>query len=378
MAQSPFGDIPLFRELQRLLSANEGPINYEIARQVAISVVVDESGWAPDQKDARAFEDAVREAEVLVAGFTRLRAAEPAQTVLLSRRTWIDSTMTAWAWVLEHLARRLGGELADAPEESGPEAPLGAAIKQMAPLLVGIQTGQLLGNLANRMLGRYDIPIPRDDDGRLLFVVPNITEVMRDYNLGDGFIRWLAAREVTPHLIVAAVPWMERYWRNLIIEVVDSIELDVSDLERRLMELQSGGLDPNSLAQPGEALPFASTDRHRRAQNNLRAFETLVAGYAAHASIAVSPTLVGEDAPRFAEAMTRYRATGDEAESMLSQLLGLVLDRSAQISGATFCAAVAQLKGIDSLNQVWAAPDNVPTLEEIVDPFVWMDRVLDA
>jgi uncharacterized protein (DUF2342 family) len=36
-----------------------------------------------------------------------------------------------------------------------------------------------------------------------------------------------------------------------------------------------------------------------------------------------------------------------------------------------------QLKGLPALNQMWAAPDNVPTLNEIKDPFAWMERVLD-
>ncbi|HZA20057.1 MAG TPA: hypothetical protein VE889_04305, partial [Actinomycetota bacterium] len=41
MTQEPFGDIPLFREIQRLLQAGGGgPINLEIARQVATAVAL--------------------------------------------------------------------------------------------------------------------------------------------------------------------------------------------------------------------------------------------------------------------------------------------------------------------------------------------------
>jgi uncharacterized protein (DUF2342 family) len=35
-----------------------------------------------------------------------------------------------------------------------------------------------------------------------------------------------------------------------------------------------------------------------------------------------------------------------------------------------------KLRGIRSLNSMWEAPDNLPTLEEIRDPFTWMERVL--
>ena len=37
MTQDPFGDIPLFREIQRLLASGGGPVNLEIARQIALA-----------------------------------------------------------------------------------------------------------------------------------------------------------------------------------------------------------------------------------------------------------------------------------------------------------------------------------------------------
>ena len=46
MSQQPFGDIPLFRELQKLLSSGEGPINTEIARQVGGAVAA-QAGTEP-------------------------------------------------------------------------------------------------------------------------------------------------------------------------------------------------------------------------------------------------------------------------------------------------------------------------------------------
>jgi uncharacterized protein (DUF2342 family) len=36
---------------------------------------------------------------------------------------------------------------------------------------------------------------------------------------------------------------------------------------------------------------------------------------------------------------------------------------------------VVQIEGIASLNRVWAAADNLPSLAEIKDPFAWMERL---
>ena len=81
--EQPFGvppgdvwnDVPLFREIQRVLMSSSGPVNWELARQVGIA----SASWgtedpAPGEADRRGFEEAVRVAELQVAGFTGLEA----------------------------------------------------------------------------------------------------------------------------------------------------------------------------------------------------------------------------------------------------------------------------------------------------------------
>ena len=62
---------------------------------------------------------------------------------------------------------------------------------------------------------------------------------------------------------------------------------------------------------------------------------------------------------------------------MLRAMLGWISDPALEQSGITFCNAVVELRGIAALNKVWEAPDNLPTLAEVRDPFQWIERVLD-
>jgi putative hydrolase len=248
---------------------------------------------------------------------------------------------------------------------------------QVAPLLVGIQVGTLVGRLARDVLGRYDHPIPRDDDGRLLFVDPNVARLATEYDLDDAFIRWLALDGAAHHLVLTQAPWINRYWRSLVVEVVDAMEIDVGELQTRMMDLQSQG--PAALEEglgAGAALPLVPTDRHRRALARLRSFLAGVEGYARHATAAVAGTVVG-DVTQVEEGVARHRLRGNEAEAMLKTILGVSLDRELEAAGTTFCAAVVKLKGIAALNEMWAAPDNLPSYDEIKDPFAWMERVLE-
>ncbi len=154
MGQDPFGEIPLFKELQRLLAGGSGPINLEIARQVAASIAGSDEN-DPDHAAARSFAAAVREAEVLLSGYSRLSLEEPAQTDVLSRSEWVNTTLTSWNWVFERLASRFTSVLGG-PDEQGEPPETGGmglgVLGQIVPLLMGMQVGTLVGHLADDVL----------------------------------------------------------------------------------------------------------------------------------------------------------------------------------------------------------------------------------
>ncbi|MDQ3952490.1 MAG: zinc-dependent metalloprotease [Actinomycetota bacterium] len=375
----PWGDIPLFREIQRILASSKGPVNVEMASQVAVALATQEGDAAPDARRTQALSDAVREAEPVLAGYTRLAVDEPASVHTTSRAEWASATLSAWGWLFEHVAGKLAGGMGGPEEaEDAPPGDLTAALGQIAPLLVGIQVGTLVGRLAHDAIGRYDHPIPRDDDGRLLFVDPNVARLASEYGFDEAaFVRSLALGSAARHLVVAQAPWIARYWRSLVVEVVDAMEIDVGELQSRMMDLQSQG--PAALQEglgSGAALPLVPTDRHRRALGRLRSFLAAVEGYAGHATGAVAGVW-GGPSTQVEEGLARHRLKGSEAEAMLKSILGVSLDRELDAAGTTFCAAVVKLKGIAALNLMWAAPDNLPSYEEIKDPFAWIERVAD-
>jgi putative hydrolase len=380
MSQDPFGDIPLFREIQRILASGEGPINLEIARQVAVAAATQGlTEPSPQPEAARVLSGAVHEAEILLSGYTRLNVDEPMQSRVMNRATWVASTLDSWKWLFERLATRFVAQVREGEEDAGTGNPMQTAMGQVAPLLLGLQTGTLVGALAQEALGRYDLPIPRDDDGRLLFVEPNIAAVAAEYSFDDiQFKRWFALHEAARHLAGTARPWVDRYARSLLTDLVDAIEIDAGELERRLVDLQTKGMEAlqEGLEGTDQTLPIAPTERHRRALDRFRGFVAVAEGYASHAATAVAQEIVPNSAD-VDEGMTRRSASGSEGRQLLASVLGISFDRELQVAGRTFCAAVVQLKGLKALNALWDAPDNLPSLPEVKDPFQWMERVLD-
>jgi putative hydrolase len=381
MTQGPFGDIPLFREIQKLIDSAQGqPVNLEIARQVATAVALGGAQETNDPAIERALVEAVHPAELLLSGYTRLPLDEPVRATAVDRQGWVTATLEGWGWLFEHMSVRFTNEMTKlASEEGAAVGPIGAAMGPIAPLFLGLQVGTLVGHLAKESLGRYDIPIARQDGGRLFVVGPNVGAAADEYSLErEAVVRWLAVREIARHLALNSAPWVLSYSRSLITEVVDSTDIDMSDLQRRLVELQSQS--PEAIGEEsgfdGE-IPFLATERRTKAVERLQAFAAAVEGYAAHSSGAVAPEVLPE-AARIEEAMARRAIGVGPGRKMLDNLMGTSIDASLRAAGTTFCAAVVQLRGITTLNEMWAAPDNSPTLEEIKDPFAWLERVAPA
>ena len=377
----PFGDIPLFRELQRILASGDGPINFEIARQIAGTIATASPDPTPSPDALRELAGAVRDAEVLIVGYTRSALEEPLTARTTGRASWVLAALDGWKWLLEALARRFTSELSGVGAETGSGAanPMAQMMGQIAPLLLGIQTGTVVGHLSMDALARHDPPIPWDDDASLFFVSPNLDRIAAEYDFDASmFRRWMALHEVARQVIVVATPWVSRYHRSLLVALIEAIEIDTDDMERRLIDLQSGGAEAlRSGAGMDQLIPVSQTERYRKALSNLRSFLAIFEGYAEHAAGAVAGSLLG-DTSRIDEGMARQRHTASEGKTMLASVLGIERDRALETAGKTFCNAVVQLKGITALNHVWAAPDNLPLLSEIKDPFAWIERVLEG
>src|SRR5919198_1517945 len=154
-----FGRIPLFREFARLMATGGGPVNWELARQVAVATAAGADalgalpglpapGAAPAPGEARAWDDRLRLAELWVEPATSLPGP--------------DRTVTAP--LVGPGARRMAealGPLAGGGMPGGAEV-----LGQVGGLLTGLQTGTLVGQLARSVLTEAELAIPPAEAGR--------------------------------------------------------------------------------------------------------------------------------------------------------------------------------------------------------------------
>ena len=214
-------------EIQRVLMSSSGPVNWELARQVGIASASWGTRTRPSEEDRRGFDEAVRVAELQVAGFTGLEAPSDIPKVEAVRRgQWVQANIEGLRALLEPAAK-IGDAIATAQREAVPEqaqAGVAQVLGQLSPLLLGAQVGTVLGTLAQQVLGQYDIAVPRPDGaGALLFVVPNIARFEEKVGLDPtDFRTWIAIHEVT-HRFEFARPWALTRFRELIDDFTSTL-----------------------------------------------------------------------------------------------------------------------------------------------------------
>ena len=60
---------------------------------------------------------------------------------------------------------------------------------------------------------------------------------------------------------------------------------------------------------------------------------------------------------------------------MFMRLVGLEMKMRQYDEGAKFIAGVERHAGWSALDQAWQSPDHLPSLEEIKNPVLWLERM---
>jgi putative hydrolase len=388
-----FADTPLFRELQRVMAASDGPINWELARQVAIATAQDgRPDPEPGDDDRTGLEAAVRVAELQIAELTGLSAPTDVVAVRPVRRAaWVEENLRGLRDLLEPAAGRVsealatgdgGGDLAaQLPEEIRAQLPPGfaqqlqQAVTMMAPLMLGTQVGQTMGFLGRQVLGQYDVAVPRSEPGALLFVIPNIEAFERDWSLPPTDFRTaIAVHEVT-HRFEFARPWTAPRFRELLGDFLSTMTIDADELRTRMAGLDPS--DPEAMQRAigaGEGGLFGTVldEEQRLKLGRIQAFMAAAEGYGDHVMHALGAKLLGSYA-RIDEAMRRYRE-GEVHDPVFERLLGIEMERDRYRQGRAFCDTVVELTDEATLASMWDGPDALPSLPEIEEPRLWLAR----
>ena len=393
-----FSQIPLFRELNRVMSWSGGPVNWDLARQAASSVLASEGRGARALPATHGGDDplvqAVQTAELWLDSVTDLPAVSgPVQTFDPAGWAHAATTPEGLGVYLEPTADGMGQALgkglgAGMPEQlqgllggaGGPDM-IGQMLRPMSAMMYGLQGGQIAGHLATQLLSTYDLGVPTLDPRTVGVLGGQAERLAREQGLDrTELLHWLALREAAHRRQFAGVGWLRPHLRELLRRFAAAADFDPASLMQRLGGL---GLDPSALGDP-EKLREALTDADAftieptaEQRGVLRSLQALAAFTRAWVDVVVRTAASGRlpSAARIEEVMKRRRAERGRGEEFLQQLVGLDLRPEDLQLGRSFCAAVLDARGQGGLDHVWRDAAWLPDYDELVEPSRWLLRL---
>ena len=391
---NPFEGFPLFGDLAKLFGQGGGGVPWDAARSLALAVATDNTSEANvDPLERIKLEQLARVAELHVANVTGLSTTVTGReltVVPVNRGLWAQRTLADYRPLLEKLAGSLGTAdtplVADDPdlgpgfEDDQLAAMLGPMIQAMQPMMVAMTAGSMVGHMARRSFGQYDLPIPRTPSDELLILVPNLDAFGREWSLpADDLRLWICLHEIAHHTVLG-VPHVRARLDALLGEYTTKFRNDPRALEEHLGELDlTGGPDAmaglqRALGEPGALLGAIQSDEQRALLPRLEALVAVVVGVVDHVMDEVGAKLIASYG-MLTEALRRRRVETGEADRFVERLLGLELSQAVYDRGSAFVAGVVERAGAEGLARLWEGEAMLPSPPEVDAPGLWLARI---
>ena len=391
--ENPFGGIPFLGDLMKMLGA-QGGFRWDQSVQIAMQLATEgRSEDNPDPLERIALEQLARVAELQVARVTGLPTSttgRPVSIVPVTRVMWIQRSADTYRPLFERLAGSLSsrgsteeGEGVDEPGVDVGGDPMAAMwgnmVDALAPMMLSMTAGSMVGHLARRSLGQYDLPIPRPGSDELMLVSANLATFGEQWSLPLEDLRlWVCLHEVAHHTVLG-VPHVGEALSSMLAEFSAGFTADARGLTDRLEDLSLD--DPSSLqslqetfGDPQVLLGAMRSDAQRELLPRLEALVCTVVGVVDWVMDQVGGSIIGSYG-QLSEALRRRRVEADASDRFVEQLLGLELTQAAYDRGSAFVEGVVERAGPEGLEPLWTSARNLPTPNDLDAPGLWLARI---
>lgn len=346
-------------------------IDWQQARTIALRVSQWEQAPVADRAGRRAqYARMVEQSVPLISEYMNVSLPQPiTRLFVVDRRDWLLANFVSFERLfqpVEELYTRVGAR----------QQALAGALGAINSKIIGAQMGTLLGFLARRVLGQYDLSLlspDTDSQGVLYFVEPNIARVQAQLGLSDEDFRlWIALHETTHVFQFEAFPWVRPYFNDLLRQFLDQVSDQLSGLGVGISQLAGRLLSGRGTGK--HWLEQMLTPEQQRVFDRMQSLMSLVEGYSNHIMNAIGEQLL-PSFPQIEQRIHSRQKSRPLLEELFNRITGMDLKLAQYQQGEAFVNAVVEARGVAFINQVWQRPENLPTMEEIRNPQQWIERM---
>jgi coenzyme F420 biosynthesis associated uncharacterized protein len=340
-------------------------IDWPLAQRLARYVAGEPDARSP-RMDLQPLAADSAERVIAYTGLVPARELPPAEGI--GRAEWIGANVGAMRALLDPPLEKVGEGLGPARQ----------ALRLGAGVVLTAEVGVVLGFLAQRVLGQYEVVLldstAEERPPRLLFVLPNLGGAVNAFGADEReFLTWVALHEVTHAVQFGGVPWLQPHMASMVRELLSHAELRI-DATRALRMPRSGDLRRLvDAVRTGDLFSLVASPQERETLDRMQATMAVLEGHAEHVMDAVGAPLL-PSLPRLRAALNARRRSASAPARLLQRLLGLEMKLRQYEQGKRFCDAVVREAGIGALNRVWSRPEALPSSAELDDPRSWLER----
>jgi coenzyme F420 biosynthesis associated uncharacterized protein len=304
------------------------------------------------------------EAAALVEEETGLQTPGAPDVRVVSRAEWAERNLRTFSRLLAPLEEKIASKL----EETGNSTPA------LARRVIAIETGALLGLLAKRVLGQYELVLPEDESGDVVALVgANVLALERVHQFRPAEFRmWIVLHEATHRAQFLGVPWLRDYFLSLIEELVASAGPSPGRLSKLVGEIVEAARNNRPLFDDSGLLGLFATPEQKSVIDRVQALMSLLEGHGHVVMDRVGARLLPTQDRMSAILKARRR---DPRTAALFRLLGMEMKMRQYELGEAFIHEVEKESGWHVLDRAWEQPESLPTLDEIYRPSEWLRRV---
>ena len=361
-----------FRRMQNMLSAESGPINWELAKDTAATTIRQAGDASLTANERAEVTDTARLAQHWLDEVTELPAST-ATPQAWNRAEWLERTLPTWRKLVDPLAANIVSAMSNALPEQAKElsGPLGELMEKAGGLMFGIQVGQGLGRLATEVLSAADTGIALGPAGIPAMIPANVREFGAGLSVPEEDVRlYLTLRECAHQRLAHHAPWLAGHLIAAVEDYTRGMRVNTSKLEG--LADMTGTLDPSNPEALSEALSSGllqpeETEEQKAALLRLETMLALVEGWVDDVVAAAAKPRM-PSATQLQEAIRRRRAEGGPAEQTFNTLVGLELRPRRLRDAAALWAVLRESGGITERDSLWSHPDLLPSATDLDDP----------
>ncbi len=309
----------------------------------------------------------IARAEPLVSEATGLASVGTPDVRVVSRAEWAARNVEFFGHLMDPVEDRLAERFARL-------GTVGQGASFLAGRAVAVETGALLGVMARRVLGQYELALPTKLNGDTVYLVgPNILAIERAHQFRPSEFRfWLALHECTHRLQFLGVPWMRDYFLDLVQQLVASAKPESGRLTRVVDELKMAASKGEPLIGESGLFGLFASDDQRALVDRVQALMSLLEGHGHVIMDRIGKELLVSQA-RMSSILKQRRA--DPRMAAFFRLTGMEMKFKQYELGERFILRVEREAGWDAISAAWRGPEWLPTRHEIDQPMAWLQRV---